>query len=235
MDVGPLLAAGDQQHDLAVRADGAHGLLDRVWPHRLHDEVDPPDPTSRVTRGTTQGMREHLENWTDVARKTLSRLMRELGSAPQMRDAADEELLRTIAPAWGELGAPPSPEEALPLLVPVRLRRGTLGLRLFTTIATLGTPLDVTLQELRIEMLFPADEDSKRVLVTRSPVDSRSADAPAALAKHSSLRMLQRSRYAHRPGQCEIDGTALLPSLKELSRCRLAVRRSNLHFQLDIG
>jgi hypothetical protein len=113
-------------------------------------------------------MRERVENWADVARKTLGRLMRELGSAPQMRDAADEELLRTIAPAWGELGAPPSPEEALPLLGPVRLRRGTLGLRLFTTIATLGTPLDVTRRELRIEMLFPADEDSKRVLVTRS-------------------------------------------------------------------
>ncbi len=39
---------------------------------------------------------------------------------------------------------------------------------MFTTIATLGTPLDVTLQELRIEMLFLADEDSKRVLETRS-------------------------------------------------------------------
>ena len=117
---------------------------------------------------SAKGMREHVENWTDVGRKVFGRLKRELGSAPQMRDAADEELLRTIALVWGELGAPPSPTEALPLLVPVRLRRGTLGLRLFTTIATLGTPLDVTLQELRIEMLFPADEDSKRVLVTRS-------------------------------------------------------------------
>jgi hypothetical protein len=34
---------------------------------------------------------------------------------------------------------------------------------LFTTIATLGTPLDVTLQELRVEMLFPADDATKRV------------------------------------------------------------------------
>jgi hypothetical protein len=30
--------------------------------------------------------------------------------------------------------------------------------RFFTTIATLGTPLDVTLQELRVESFFPADD-----------------------------------------------------------------------------
>jgi hypothetical protein len=31
----------------------------------------------------------------------------------------------------------------------------------FTTITTLGTPLDLTTQELRIESLFPADEGTK--------------------------------------------------------------------------
>ena len=33
----------------------------------------------------------------------------------------------------------------------------------FTTITTLGTPLDLTTQELRIESLFPADEDTKNL------------------------------------------------------------------------
>jgi len=32
-----------------------------------------------------------------------------------------------------------------------------LTLRFFTTIATLGTPQDITLQELRVECFFPAD------------------------------------------------------------------------------
>jgi len=76
--------------------------------------------------------------------------------------------LKTIAPALAELGDPPSPSDALPLLVPVHLRRGSIGLRLFTTIATLGTPLDVTLEELRIEMLCPADDESRRILETRT-------------------------------------------------------------------
>ena len=113
-----------------------------------------------------KGMRRHVENWSDVARKVLGRLKRELGGA-HTRDAADDALLKTIAPALAELGDPPSPADSLPLLVPVHLHRAPIGLHLFTTIATLGTPLDVTLQELRIEMLFPADAETRRILQTR--------------------------------------------------------------------
>jgi hypothetical protein len=39
----------------------------------------------------------------------------------------------------------------------------------FTTIATLGTPLDLTTQELRIELLFPSDDATKRMF----PLDDR--------------------------------------------------------------
>jgi hypothetical protein len=37
---------------------------------------------------------------------------------------------------------------------------GGKSLSVFTTIATLGTPQDVTLQEVRIECFFPADDRS---------------------------------------------------------------------------
>jgi hypothetical protein len=37
-----------------------------------------------------------------------------------------------------------------------------VSLRLFTTIATLGTPHDVTLQEIRIECFFPIDDATAR-------------------------------------------------------------------------
>lgn len=33
----------------------------------------------------------------------------------------------------------------------------------FTTIATLGTPLDLTTQEIRVELLFPSDEATKKI------------------------------------------------------------------------
>jgi len=48
-------------------------------------------------------------------------------------------------------------------------RKGTgPSLRYFTTLTSLGTPHDITLQELRIECFFPADEateDASRRLV----------------------------------------------------------------------
>jgi hypothetical protein len=42
-------------------------------------------------------------------------------------------------------------------------------LRLFSTIMTLGTPQDVTLQELRIETFFPADTESEAALKQLAP------------------------------------------------------------------
>ena len=39
-------------------------------------------------------------------------------------------------------------------VLPMRFRKGAVALELFTTIATLGTPQDITLQELRIESFF---------------------------------------------------------------------------------
>jgi hypothetical protein len=42
-------------------------------------------------------------------------------------------------------------------------QKGQTGLRLFTTIATLGTPRDVTLQELRVESFFPMDDETRDV------------------------------------------------------------------------
>jgi transcriptional regulator with XRE-family HTH domain len=113
------------------------------------------------------GMRPHVENWREVARKVLGRLRRDVGGS-HARDAIDEALLKEIAPTLEELGEPPAPTEPLPFLVGVDLRRGANAVRLFTTIATLGTPLDVTLQELRIETLFPADAESKQTLAART-------------------------------------------------------------------
>ena len=41
-------------------------------------------------------------------------------------------------------------------VVTMRFRKSDVALDLFTTIATLGTARDVTVQELRIECFFPA-------------------------------------------------------------------------------
>lgn len=48
------------------------------------------------------------------------------------------------------------------LLLTVHLKQKDLELQFLSTIATLGTPYDITLQEMRIECLFPADEATER-------------------------------------------------------------------------
>jgi len=52
----------------------------------------------------------------------------------------------------GDLVTPPE------LHLPIEFSKDELSLRYFTTLTSLGTPHDITLQELRIECFFPADE-----------------------------------------------------------------------------
>jgi transcriptional regulator with XRE-family HTH domain len=112
-----------------------------------------------------KGDRAYIENWEEVARLALTRLKRDLGGT-HVRDATDEELLKLVAAGLAELGPPPA-ADAQVLVVPVRFRRGELAVNLFSTVTTLGRTRDVTLEELRVEMFFPADEPSKRALEGR--------------------------------------------------------------------
>jgi hypothetical protein len=61
----------------------------------------------------------------------------------------------------------------------MHFRKGDVSLRLFTTIATLGTPQDIMLQELRIECFFPMDRGTADVLrswaTTAKPEEARPA------------------------------------------------------------
>jgi hypothetical protein len=45
----------------------------------------------------------------------------------------------------------------------MHFEKGRTRLKLFTAIATLGTPQDITLQELRIESFFPTDDETRAV------------------------------------------------------------------------
>jgi len=107
------------------------------------------------------GLRRSIVNWDDVARHMLGRAERELG---QFRN--DETGIALLEELRGHashlLKEPPSAIlRPTDLLLPVHIKKDDLELRLFSTIMTLGTPHDVTLQELRVETFFPADEASE--------------------------------------------------------------------------
>jgi hypothetical protein len=50
------------------------------------------------------------------------------------------------------------------LLLPIKVCLGQQPLSFFTTIATLASPSDITLQELRLETLLPADKQTEAAL-----------------------------------------------------------------------
>jgi hypothetical protein len=112
---------------------------------------------------SAEGLKPAIVNWEGVARHVLHRLRAEL-AASRARDAQDEEILRQAIAAEQQLRPGAAAARPPAVLVPVQLRRDDLALDLFTTITTLGTPLDITLQELRIETLFPASARDREAL-----------------------------------------------------------------------
>jgi transcriptional regulator with XRE-family HTH domain len=60
-------------------------------------------------------------------------------------------------------GEPPIHDQHLPVMT-LELRKGDVEVCFFSTVTTFGTAIDVTTQELRIESLFPANEETRRVM-----------------------------------------------------------------------
>jgi transcriptional regulator with XRE-family HTH domain len=108
-------------------------------------------------------LRPFLTNWDEVVRHFITSveadaavdgdprtfaLLERLRSYRGVRTA-----LRTISPRAG--GGP---------VLPMRFSKDGVSLQLFTSIATLGTPQDVTAQELRIECFFPMEEQTAKIM-----------------------------------------------------------------------
>lgn len=117
-------------------------------------------------------LRAAVANWEEVAGDLIRHLHDEVTAAPtdaKARGLLNEVLSFPAVPArWRrrELGATPPP------LLTVVFRRDEHELRFFSTITTFGTPRDVTLDELRIECAFPADEPTVEICRTLARNDS---------------------------------------------------------------
>lgn len=104
------------------------------------------------------GLRPLIVNWDEVALDMLDHLENQVRHAPS--DATAAALLRDILASPNvPVGARRCAGGPAPLLTAIYAREGR-ELRFFSTLATFGTPHDVTLEELRIESMFPADEGS---------------------------------------------------------------------------
>src|SRR5215813_5244288 len=107
-------------------------------------------------------MKPFIMNWDEVARDMIRRLHQEIAWVPT--DKTLQALLSEVLTYPGvpeqwrapELEAPASP------LLNFVIRKGEVELRFFSTWTTFGSPHDVTLEELRIESSFPADEATEK-------------------------------------------------------------------------
>ena len=103
-------------------------------------------------------MRAVVVNWEEVGGDLIRHLHDEIAATPSDTKAAallDEALRYPGVPvAWRtrQLGSVPTP------LLTVHFRKGNRDLRFFSTITRFATPNDVTIDELRIECAFPADD-----------------------------------------------------------------------------
>jgi transcriptional regulator with XRE-family HTH domain len=111
-----------------------------------------------------KGLRPFIENWELVAARIIRRVHREAADNP-----TDETLKGFLNELLSFPGVPsrwrmPDFDGTIPPFLTINYRWKNSTLRLFSTLTTLGTALDVALQELRIETLFPADEATRAVV-----------------------------------------------------------------------
>ena len=108
-------------------------------------------------------LRPYLLNWAEVVRYFLRSV--EADAAADGRPETAALLERLLA--YDDVRAllkPAVTGAAAVAVLPMHFRKGEVALKLLTTIATLGTPQDITAQELRIESFFPMDRDTAAVL-----------------------------------------------------------------------
>jgi hypothetical protein len=110
-------------------------------------------------------LRSAIANWEEVAELVLVRLRRELVAEPSCSElAALLDELDGRVPGLPDASRAFAPEASAPPVVPTEFRLGDRLFRLFTTLTWFGSPQDVTLQEMRIECSFPADDATDRYL-----------------------------------------------------------------------
>jgi transcriptional regulator with XRE-family HTH domain len=113
-----------------------------------------------------QGMRPFVANWEAVAQSLIQRVYRE--SVGRVIDEKTQELLSAllgypdVRAEWTNpkaLGAVPA-TPALPV-IPLSFAKDGQVLNYFSMVTTVGTPQTISAQELRIECLFPADDQTE--------------------------------------------------------------------------
>jgi transcriptional regulator with XRE-family HTH domain len=156
----------------AVVVDGSWNVLQmnqgalRLFRHFTPTSAEGAAAARNLVLATVHpdALQPYIVNWDDVGSLLVARLHRELAGRP-----CDEALQRLLASVLAQPNVPtawrvPEPGRIAAPFVTVHLRSPTLEVKLFTMLTSIGTPLDVTAEELHIESYFPADDTTERAL-----------------------------------------------------------------------
>ena len=106
------------------------------------------------------GMRPFIANWAEVAGSLIERVRRE--AVGGVADQKTRELLAALSayPDVPPVGKAQRPTNVLPV-IPLRFVKDGEELSYFSMVATVGIPQAIAAQELRLDCLFPADEETE--------------------------------------------------------------------------
>src|SRR4051794_7090242 len=133
-----------------------NAALDRLLALVDADLLDPPVNVVRVTLHP-RGLSRHIANLSEWRAHLVRQLRRHAAAAP----SADLEALLAEVSAYPVDPAEPAGPEGASFALALELDVDGGRMRLYSTVATFGTPLDVAASELAIETFLPADEQTR--------------------------------------------------------------------------
>ena len=155
-----------EQHEpnpgAAFNSLGAIVLANRPF-RTMFPECLKLSPEQAVDRFFSSGpYRDRMENWIDVAWAWIDRQQHEVARTDNV------ELARLVERALDHLSdvERPEPSEDGPEVIGPRFRVGDQVIRTFFTVMKFESALEITLSELRIELLFPLDDTAAEFFQT---------------------------------------------------------------------
>lgn len=161
-EMAPIRAA--VEYTLAQHAPYPGIAIDRMWTvlrlnrpaQVLFGQLGMVEGDSMLDLMASDRLPPVVENWPDVAHHAALRLRTE--SAAQGGVARLDRLAETLAAVPGEGAKRAGP------VTPTIYKAGSVRLSLFAIIAQFGTPEDLTLDDLKLELFYPADAETERAL-----------------------------------------------------------------------
>lgn len=150
----------DRRWNIVLANQAAGALVAAVEPALLA-------PTMNIFRISLHpnGMAARTLNFAEWARYLVWQLHRlVIASADDELVALEREVLAYPNVAALMASGDGTNADDMPLLIPCRLTLGGHEVSLFSTLTTFGTPRDITLDELAVELFFPADDATEAIL-----------------------------------------------------------------------